>query len=94
MSRTIEIDGKKSVEGTSIKMVVRSPKGLFSFSPKNADIINFYEIFFLKIEDIHETYLCTKFELILDKDSRNYKHFKFLTSKITIISMAMDTKIQ
>ena len=30
----------------------------------------------------------------LDKDSRNYKHFKFLTSKISVISMATDTKIQ
>ena len=30
----------------------------------------------------------------LNKDSRNYKHFKFLTSKISVISMATETKIR
>ena len=36
----------------------------FPFSSKNADVINFFENFFLELKDIYKLYLRAKFELI------------------------------
>ena len=46
------------------KLLTSAKISNFRFSSRNADVINFYENYFLEMKDIYNLYLHAKFELI------------------------------